>query len=136
MDKPSDDIAPSSRESVEIMSTKFESMIREISDRMNSLIQQTCESSDKHHEQCVSIADEAEWEIERLKLVMEKCSDLDLEFAKIKRIGEIQRIQTTSFIFRKSSLRISDIMSSTIYLKQLHTAAMVFSARRQMAVGK
>ncbi|KAK9379889.1 uncharacterized protein V2V93DRAFT_372609 [Kockiozyma suomiensis] len=81
--------AASSRESVEIMSSKFESMINDISARMNILIQQTCESSDKHHEQCVSISNDAAWEIERLKLVMEKCDDLDLEFAKIKRISEI-----------------------------------------------
>ncbi|KAK9469467.1 hypothetical protein V1512DRAFT_256336 [Lipomyces arxii] len=77
------------KESVDVVALRFDKIINDISERMNTLIKQTCDSADRHHEQCVNIANEATWEIERLRTLMERCDEIELEFAKIKRIGEI-----------------------------------------------
>ncbi|KAK9475609.1 hypothetical protein V1514DRAFT_339740 [Lipomyces japonicus] len=53
------------------------------------LIQQTLQSADKHHAQCQIIAGEAEDEMQKLREEIERCDEIELEFAKIKRIGEI-----------------------------------------------
>ncbi|KAK9318350.1 hypothetical protein V1522DRAFT_396897 [Lipomyces starkeyi] len=78
-----------SKESVDLVSTKFDKIIADVSERMNYLIQQTCQSSERHHEQCIALADEATWEMDRLRTIIERCDEIELEFAKIKRIGEI-----------------------------------------------
>ncbi|KAK9459822.1 uncharacterized protein V1516DRAFT_454956 [Lipomyces oligophaga] len=79
------------RETVELLSIRFERVLTDIADKMNLLMEQTCQSSDKHHDHCVLVADEAADELAKLRSLMDKCEDLDLEFAKIKRIGEIVR---------------------------------------------
>ncbi|KAK9454821.1 hypothetical protein V1511DRAFT_501064 [Dipodascopsis uninucleata] len=67
----------------------FEKIIDDIAERMNYLAQQTCNSANRHHMQCLNVAEEANFEIDRLRKIIERCDDIDLEFEKIKRIGEI-----------------------------------------------
>ncbi|KAK9236398.1 hypothetical protein V1525DRAFT_389550 [Lipomyces kononenkoae] len=83
------DLPSISKESVDLVSSKFDTIIADVSERMNYLIQQTCQSAERHHEQCVAVADESTWEMDKLRSIIERCDEIELEFAKIKRIGEI-----------------------------------------------
>lgn len=47
------------------------------------------QSTQAHHRRTQSVADRATMEIERLREVMRQCDELQNEFLKIKRIGEI-----------------------------------------------
>ncbi|KAK9451095.1 uncharacterized protein V1518DRAFT_175290 [Limtongia smithiae] len=71
------------------MTRAFDLMVKDIADRISALMQQTCDSAEKQHEQCVSIAEDAAFKIEGLRSTMSRCDELELEFSKIKRIAEI-----------------------------------------------
>jgi hypothetical protein len=57
--------------------------------RALQLSQQTLKATNAHHRRASSVADQATREIERLREILRQCDELQNEFLKIKRIGEI-----------------------------------------------
>lgn len=53
------------------------------------LSSQTLKSTTAHHRRASSVAEQANREIERLREILRQCDELQNEFLKIKRIGEI-----------------------------------------------
>jgi hypothetical protein len=50
---------------------------------------QTLKATNAHHRRATNVADQATREMERLREILRQCDELQNEFLKIKRIGEI-----------------------------------------------
>jgi hypothetical protein len=55
----------------------------------SQLSQQTLDATNSHHRRATSVADMANKEMERLRDILRQCDELQNEFLKIKRIGDI-----------------------------------------------
>jgi len=71
------------------LSEHFDDLLSTITVRVENLSQQTLKATNAHHRRASSVADHATREIERLREILRQCDELQIEFLKIKRIGEI-----------------------------------------------
>ncbi|KAI5846055.1 hypothetical protein BZA05DRAFT_377496 [Tricharina praecox] len=71
------------------LSSHFDALLSSITSRVESLSSQTLKSTTAHHRRANSVAEQANREIERLREILRQCDELQNEFLKIKRIGEI-----------------------------------------------
>ncbi|KAF8250529.1 hypothetical protein K440DRAFT_541414 [Wilcoxina mikolae CBS 423.85] len=71
------------------LSAHFDGLLAAITSRVENLSQQTLKATTAHHRRASSVADQATREIERLREILRQCDELQNEFLKIKRIGEI-----------------------------------------------
>lgn len=71
------------------LSAHFDGLLTAITSRVEVLSQQTLRSTNAHHRRAQSVADRASMEMERLREIIRQCDELQNEFLKIKRIGEI-----------------------------------------------
>ncbi|KAI5795525.1 hypothetical protein EDC01DRAFT_614744 [Geopyxis carbonaria] len=81
------------------LSAHFDGLLQAITSRVENLSQQTLKSTNAYHRRANNVSDHATMEIERLREIMRQCDELQIEFLKIKRIGEIvkgfrQRVET------------------------------------------
>ncbi|TGZ82650.1 hypothetical protein EX30DRAFT_338964 [Ascodesmis nigricans] len=71
------------------LSAHFDGLLNSIAERVEFLSTQTLQSTQSHRRRTQLVTDHVTLEIERLKDVMRQCDELQNEFLKIKRIGEI-----------------------------------------------
>ncbi|KAL7271662.1 hypothetical protein RUND412_005551 [Rhizina undulata] len=71
------------------LSMHFDQLLLAITQRVETLSNQTLRSTQSTHKRAASVVDRASAEIENLRDILRQCDDLQNEFLKIKRIGEI-----------------------------------------------
>lgn len=71
------------------LSTHFDNLLASISQRVENLSAQTLRSTQASHRRASTVVDRATVEIETLRDILRQCDELQNEFLKIKRIGEI-----------------------------------------------
>ncbi|CCX33740.1 hypothetical protein FPQ18DRAFT_318429 [Pyronema domesticum] len=71
------------------LSAHFDELLGAITTRVKLLSQQTLDATNSYHRRATSVADMANKEMERLRDILRQCDELQNEFLKIKRIGDI-----------------------------------------------
>ncbi|KAL0636049.1 hypothetical protein Q9L58_004955 [Maublancomyces gigas] len=74
---------------LQALSTHFDNLLASITQRVETLSVQTLRSTQASHRRASKVVDHATIEIETLRDILRQCDELQNEFLKIKRIGEI-----------------------------------------------